>query len=50
MPESSSAVAVNPGKPTWMTAGWGNERFTYNYGVGGGNNYGRILWFPYCHQ
>src|SRR5918999_292569 len=43
MPESSSAVAVNPGKLTWMTAGWGNERFTYNYGVGGGNNYGRIL-------
>src|SRR5918992_516705 len=43
MPESSSATAVNPGKLTWMTAGWGNERFTYNYGVGGGNNYGRIL-------
>jgi peptide/nickel transport system substrate-binding protein len=43
MPESSSATAVNPGKLTWMTGGWGNERFTYNYGVGGGNNYGRIL-------
>jgi peptide/nickel transport system substrate-binding protein len=43
MLESSSAVAVNPGKLTWMTGGWGNERFTYNYGVGGGNNYGRIL-------
>jgi peptide/nickel transport system substrate-binding protein len=43
MPESSSAVAVNPGKLIWMIGGWGNERFTYNYGVGGGNNYGRIL-------
>jgi peptide/nickel transport system substrate-binding protein len=26
-----------------MIAGWGNERFTYNYGVGGGNNYARIM-------
>jgi peptide/nickel transport system substrate-binding protein len=26
-----------------MIAGWGNERFAYNYGVGGGNNYARIL-------
>jgi peptide/nickel transport system substrate-binding protein len=26
-----------------MIAGWGNERFTYNYSVGGGNNYARIM-------
>jgi peptide/nickel transport system substrate-binding protein len=26
-----------------MIAGWGNERFAYNYGVGGGNNYARIM-------
>ena len=26
-----------------MISGWGNERYTYNYGVGGGNNYGRIM-------
>ena len=37
------APAVNPGKVNWMMSGWGNGRFTYNYGVGGGNNYGRIM-------
>jgi peptide/nickel transport system substrate-binding protein len=26
-----------------MIAGWGNERFTYNYSVGGGNNYARMM-------
>jgi ABC-type transport system substrate-binding protein len=26
-----------------MIAGWGNERFTYNYSVGGGNNYARLM-------
>jgi peptide/nickel transport system substrate-binding protein len=43
MPESPAAAVVNPGKLTWMIAGWGNERFTYNYSVGGGNNYARIM-------
>ena len=45
VPESSSvpAPAFNPGKLTLMIAGWGNERFTYNYSVGGGNNYARIM-------
>jgi peptide/nickel transport system substrate-binding protein len=38
-----AAAVVNPGKLTWMIAGWGNERFTYNYSVGGGNNYARIM-------
>ncbi|HEU0021318.1 MAG TPA: ABC transporter substrate-binding protein [Dehalococcoidia bacterium] len=36
-------VEVNPGKLTWLIPGMGNERFVPNYGVGGGNNYGRIL-------
>jgi peptide/nickel transport system substrate-binding protein len=40
---TSTAGTVNPGKLTWMTAGWGSERFTFNFGVGGGNNYARIL-------
>ncbi len=39
----TTSAAVNPSKLTWMISGWGNERFTYNYGVGGGNNYGRIM-------
>ena len=39
-----SSSAVNPGKLTWMTAGWGNGRFTYNFSTsGGGNFYGKIL-------
>ncbi len=38
-----AASAVNPGKLTWMIAGWGNERFTYNYAVGGGNNFARFM-------
>jgi hypothetical protein len=25
MPESPAAAVVNPGKLTWMIAGWGNE-------------------------
>jgi ABC-type transport system substrate-binding protein len=38
-----AAAVVNPGKLTWMIAGWGNGRFDYSYGVGGGNNYARIM-------
>jgi peptide/nickel transport system substrate-binding protein len=34
---------VNPGKLTFMIGGWGNERFTYNFAVGGGNNFARFL-------
>jgi peptide/nickel transport system substrate-binding protein len=38
-----AAPAVSPNKLTFMIAGWGNERFTYNYAVGGGNNFARFL-------
>ncbi len=38
-----ASSTVNPGKLTFMIAGWGNERFTYNYAVGGGNNFARFL-------
>jgi peptide/nickel transport system substrate-binding protein len=41
--QPSAEVTVNPGKVTWMIGAWGNERFTYNYSVGGGNNYARIM-------
>ncbi|MBM3942559.1 MAG: ABC transporter substrate-binding protein [SAR202 cluster bacterium] len=46
MPKATPAPAapvVNPGKVTWMIQGWGNERFTYNYAVGGGNNFARFM-------
>jgi peptide/nickel transport system substrate-binding protein len=36
-------VEVNPGKLTWMIGGLGNERFDFAFGVGGGNNYARIM-------
>jgi peptide/nickel transport system substrate-binding protein len=36
-------VEVNPGKLTWMTAGWGSERFTVNYSTFAGSNFARIL-------
>jgi peptide/nickel transport system substrate-binding protein len=36
-------VEVNTGTLVFMIAGWGNERFTYNYSVGGGNNYARMM-------
>jgi peptide/nickel transport system substrate-binding protein len=42
-PDAPVAPIVNPGKLTWMIAGWGNERFTYNFAVGGGNNFARFL-------
>jgi peptide/nickel transport system substrate-binding protein len=41
-PAAAPATAVNPGKLTLMIAGWGNERFTYHFAVGGGNNFARI--------
>jgi hypothetical protein len=41
--QPAAEVTVNPGKVTWMIGGWGNERFTYNYSVGGGNNYARMM-------
>jgi peptide/nickel transport system substrate-binding protein len=42
-PAAPPVAAVNPGKLTLMIAGWGNERFTYNFAVGGGNNFARIM-------
>jgi peptide/nickel transport system substrate-binding protein len=36
-------VTVNPGSVTLLIGGLGNERFTFNFGVGGGNNYARIM-------
>jgi peptide/nickel transport system substrate-binding protein len=41
--DAQADVEIHPGPLNWMIAGWGNERFTYNYGVGGGNNYARIM-------
>ncbi len=40
---AGAAPVVNPGRLTWMIGGWGNERFTYNYAVGGGNNFARFM-------
>jgi peptide/nickel transport system substrate-binding protein len=34
---------VDPGSVTLLIGGLGNERFTFNFGVGGGNNYARIM-------
>jgi len=34
---------VHPGKVTWLVGGLGNERFAFSLGVGGGNNYARIM-------
>jgi ABC-type transport system substrate-binding protein len=37
-------VEVNPGKVTWMTAAWGNERFDPALAPGGDpNQYGRLI-------
>lgn len=47
MPQTTpvpAAPVVNPGKLTWMVAGWGNGRFTNNYRAGSsGNNYDRLM-------
>jgi peptide/nickel transport system substrate-binding protein len=37
------AAAVHPGKLTLLIGGFGNERFDFTYGVGGGNNYARLM-------
>ncbi len=38
-----AAAVVNPGKLTWMTGGWGSERFDYNFSTFAGSNFARIL-------
>jgi ABC-type transport system substrate-binding protein len=38
-----AAPAVHPGKVTLLIGGFGNERFDFTYGVGGGNNYARLM-------
>ncbi len=46
MPKPTTAPApgtISSGKLVFMIAGWGNERFTYNFAVGGGNNFARFL-------
>ena len=43
-PVAPSEVTIHPGKVTWMTAGWGNERFDPILAPGGDpNQYGRLL-------
>jgi peptide/nickel transport system substrate-binding protein len=43
MAASPSEVEVNPGKVTWMTARFGNERFDYTFTAAVGNDYSRLL-------
>jgi peptide/nickel transport system substrate-binding protein len=43
MAAAPAKAQVHPGKVTFLIGGFGNERFTFNFGTGGGNNYARLL-------